>query len=220
MKHPKSAWLPLFPSLLVLLLCAGCASTRIAIKEKFGYAKREQLVDRVQEARDGQIEAKEQISSALDQFLAMNDAQPSELETLHAKLDHEYGRSVVKAEQVGKRIKAVEQVARALFKEWKAELREYSSDTMRKASAAQLQHTQDQYERLIGMMKSAQATMTPVLATFKDHVLFLKHNLNARAIASLQGNVTELRAEVTEMIAEMEVSIAEADAFIEQMQGG
>src|SRR5262249_5722351 len=39
---------------------AGCSSTRIAIAEKFGYAKREQLVDRVQEARDGQQEAKKQ----------------------------------------------------------------------------------------------------------------------------------------------------------------
>jgi len=205
---------------LTLLLAAGCASTRIALKEKFGYAKREQLVDRVQEARDDQEEAKEQFNSALDQFLAVTRAQPSELESVYSRLNREYEKSIAQAADVRDRIKAVEQVAKALFEEWEDELDEYSSDSLRRASEQQLEDTRTQYARLLGKMKQAEATMDPVLAAFKDQVLFLKHNLNAQAIASLQTNVAELQSDVTRLIAEMEISIAEANAFIEQMQGG
>ena len=59
----------------------------------------------------------------------------------------------------------------------------------------------------------------PVLAVFHDRVLFLKHNLNARAIASLGGETDDIEADVSDLIAEMERSIAEADAFIKEMQG-
>ena len=59
-----------------------------------------------------------------------------------------------------------------------------------------------------------------LLAAFNDQVLFLKHNLNARAIASLDSTVLELEGEVTRLIEEMNASIAEANAFIESMNAG
>jgi hypothetical protein len=49
-------------------------------------------------------------------------------------------------------------------------------------------------------------------------VLFLKHNLNARAISSLQQNAGQIQGNVRTLVREMEASIAEANAFIEQMQ--
>jgi hypothetical protein len=66
-------------------------------------------------------------------------------------------------------------------------------------------------------MKAAEAKMAPVLVAFKDQVLFLKHNLNARAIASLQTNVNQIQGDVSRLVAEMEASINEANQFIEQM---
>jgi hypothetical protein len=59
--------------------------------------------------------------------------------------------------------------------------------------------------------------MTPVLSAFKDQVLFLKHNLNARAVASLSDTVKGIEGDVGRLIAEMNASIAEANQFIEQM---
>lgn len=69
-------------------------------------------------------------------------------------------------------------------------------------------------------MERAERKMAPVLEAFQDQVLFLKHNLNARAIASLEGTVDELETDVDQLIRDMEASIAEANAFIEQMQAG
>jgi hypothetical protein len=59
--------------------------------------------------------------------------------------------------------------------------------------------------------------MKPVLAAFKDHVLFLKHNLNAQAIASLKGELDTIEDSVAALVFDMEKSIKEANEFIEQM---
>ena len=67
-------------------------------------------------------------------------------------------------------------------------------------------------------MKDAASKMDPVLAAFKDQSLFLKHNLNARAIASLETDLAKVKTEVAELIQEMEASIAEANAFIDSLQ--
>ena len=50
-----------------------------------------------------------------------------------------------------------------------------------------------------------------------DRVLYLKHNLNARSIAALDGETVSLEADVARLIEEMEASIAAADAFIQTM---
>ena len=200
------------------LALTACSSTRIALAEQFGYAKREQLVSRVEEARDGQEAAKQQFESALAEFIAVTGATDAELEGKYNKLKKELERSASKAEAVNDRIKSVENVGEALFKEWKAELDQYQSSTLRAQSEQQLRDTRVNYDRLVGAMKTAAGKMDPVLAAFNDQVLFLKHNLNARAVAALQGNVSQLQGEITALVAEMEASIAEANRFIEGMK--
>lgn len=195
----------------------GCASTSMAIKEKFGYAKREQLVDGVQKARDAQEKAKEQFASALDEFIAVTQVDAGDLERTYKRLNSAFESSEKRANKVRDRITSVERVANALFREWEAELGQYSSETLRASSQQQLDATRTEYSGLLRAMKKAEGTMDPVLAAFSDQVLFLKHNLNARAIASLEGTVGELEAEIGVLIRDMEASIAEANAFIDSM---
>lgn len=202
----------------------ACSTATIAAKEAFGYAKREQLVDRVEDARDAQGQAKQQFASALEQFLSVTGAGGSastkDLEAKYAKLKDALASSEKRAAAVRSRITDTKNVADALFKEWGKELGQYSSAAMKQASQRQLDDTKAQYQRLIGAMDDAAAKMDPVLAAFRDQVLFLKHNLNARAIASLQTTSDQLGADVAALIKEMESSIAEADAFIAAMKPG
>jgi len=57
-----------------------------------------------------------------------------------------------------------------------------------------------------------------VLATFRDQVLYLKHNLNARAIASLSDTHRELESDISRLISDMEASIREAESFIKELK--
>ena len=67
-------------------------------------------------------------------------------------------------------------------------------------------------------MKRARSRIDPVLQVFQDHVLFLKHNLNARALASLKHEVSSIEGKVDVLIRDMETAIAEAGRFIATMQ--
>ena len=77
--------------------------------------------------------------------------------------------------------------------------------------------TRKRYDVLMVAMKGAETKMTPVLGAFGDQVLFLKHNLNAQAITSLQDTVVKIESDVGKLIEEMQKSIAEADSFIASM---
>jgi Skp family chaperone for outer membrane proteins len=212
-----------FLLLACLLFASGCSSTGIAIREQFGYAKREQLVNRVSDARDSQTAAKAQFESALAEFLAVagsSDAKTSELEARYKSLRTEYDRSESRASTVRSRITDVENVASALFKEWQGELSQYSSAERRAISERQLRDTKAQYEKLLGVMKEASSRMDPVLAAFKDQVLALKHSLNAAAIASLRGEAGRIQSDVSDLIKQMQAAVDEADAFIRQMHSG
>ena len=208
---------------LVLVLIAsmltlpGCQSAYYSTMEMFGHPKREILVDRVEDARDSQTEVKEQFQSALEKFSQVVNFEGGELEQKYNELKKEYERSQSKSKKVASRIADVKNVANALFEEWQKELEQYSSQEYRTKSEQQLNETRQRYEKLIGAMERAHEKIAPVLVVFKDQVLFLKHNLNAQAVASLQGELATMEADIGALIREMEVSIAEADAFIEQM---
>src|SRR4030095_13602381 len=95
-----------------------------------------------------------------------------DLESKYTHVSAELEKSEARAHAVHQRIAAVEEVAEALFKEWEAELAQYTQETLRRASARQLAQTRQRYTPLIRTMKRAEATMAPVLATFRDQVLF------------------------------------------------
>ena len=209
------------PTLLVCaLLGAGCSSIYYHAMEKIGFAKREILVDRVADAQKSQTTAKAQFASALEQFLAVTQTGGGDLQRKYDELNRECTRSEDRAKEVRSRIAAVDDVADALFHEWKQELRHYSDASLRAESQRQLDATRRRYDDLLRLMRRAADRMEPVLATFRDQVLFLKHNLNARAIASLDTTTRTLEADISRLIADMEVSIRESDTFIQSLKSG
>lgn len=71
---------------------------------------------------------------------------------------------------------------------------------------------------MIAAMRRAEARIEPVLAPLRDQVMYLKHSLNAQAVAALEGELRTVQADVDQLIRELNQAIAEADAFIAQMQ--
>jgi hypothetical protein len=201
-------------------LLSACESAYYGVQEQFGNLKNDILVDRVEDAMDAQEDAKEEFKDALQQFEAVVGVPESELKSVYNRLNDAYEDAADKASAVSSRIESVEDVAEDLFDEWQEELAEISNASLRSKSNAQLQASKRNYAGLIKAMKRAESRMEPVLTSFNDHVLFLKHNLNAQAIASLQGDLSGIESDVGRLIAEMEKSIAEAQSFIKSMEGG
>lgn len=205
-------------SLCIVGGLAGCQTAYYETMERFGVHKRDILVDNIEDARDSQEAAKEQFASALEEFIAVLNFEGGELESKYNSLNRELERSEARADDVRNRIADVERVAGALFREWEEELEQYSSAELRRSSQQQLHETQRRYESLIGAMHRAESRLEPALVPFRDHVLFLKHNLNAQAVASLQDELVVIESDVSALISEMEAAIAEADEFIQDMK--
>ena len=201
-----------------LLTLAGCQSAYYSAMEKVGLHKRDILVDRVEDARDSQQDAKEQFKDALERYRSVVQVDGGELEERYEALNSEFEASENSAREVRDRIDAVEDVAEALFKEWKQELDEYSNASLRATSQRNLERTQKDYRVLLQRMKAAEKRIDPVLDVLRDQVLFLKHNLNARAIGALKGEYRTLEGNVDQLLAEMQRAIDEADVFIRQLQ--
>jgi PAS domain-containing protein len=205
--------------LLAPTLLTGCSTIAYEAQERLlGLEKRDILVDRVEDAAKAQNEAKEEFADALEAFRAVVDVDGGELEATYDRLSRAFDRAEGQADDARNRVASVKRVARDLFREWEGELGDYQDAGLRRSSERQLRETQARYDELAEKMDDATASMDPVLRVFSDRVLFLKHNLNARSIAALDGETAELEADVARLIAEMEQSISAADDFIQTMR--
>lgn len=201
----------------VLAAVCGCSTMYYSTMEKFGQEKRDILVKRVDAARDSQQETQEVFKDALEQFGAVVKFDGGNLQKQYDKMSAELERCEDRAEDVSTRIDDVDRVARDLFREWAAEAKQYQNAEYRRDSEAKLRDTQRNYERMLKAMRNAESKIEPVLSVFRDQVLYLKHNLNAKALASLQDEAAQIETDVNRLIQDLSAAIAEADRFIQQM---
>jgi hypothetical protein len=202
----------------LVLFSVGCSKAYYGAMEKVGIHKRDILVDRVENARDAQSEAQEQFKNALEQFGAVVKIESTGLKDAYEKLNAEYEASEKAAKNVSDRIEKVESVAEDLFLEWEEELKLYKNAEMRRSSAQKLQDTRKRYQEMLASMHRAEKSMTPVLSTFQDNILFLKHNLNAQAIGSLRSEFSNLKVEIEGLIKNMSDAIQTSNRFIEDFK--
>ena len=217
MKTPQRALLVLM-TLFALVGFSGCSTVYFNTMEKLGFEKRDLLVDRVEDTRDAQEEARETFRSSLERFQNAVATPDTELKARYDDISDAYDDSMDAAENVRDRIDRVETVSEALFEEWEDELDQYESASLRQSSEEQLGETRAQYEKLINRMHEAEARMEPVLDAFEDQVLYLKHNLNAQAIGALENELGRISGDVDNLIRNMEASIAESERFIRQFR--
>jgi chromosome segregation ATPase len=199
-------------------LVAGCSTTYYDVWQKLGYEKRDILVSRVQAGRDAQDDAKKQFTTTLQEFEATTNFNGGDLEAEYNKLNSAYESCKSRADAVSAKINSIDKVAHDMFAEWEGELSQYQDENLRNSSAQKLADTKARYAQLITIMRKSESSMTPVLGAFHDQVLYLKHNLNAAAIASLQSTAQGINTDVQKLIDDMNASIKEADSFIGQMK--
>lgn len=202
----------------VAIGAAACDRLYYSAMKKIGKEKRDILVGRVKAARGAQAEAKEEFKSALERFQAIVEVEGGSLEEKYTKLNAELERSEDRAKQVKDRIDAVRDVSKDLFKEWHDELNKYTDRTLRAESERELRETRRRTEALIAAMVKANARIEPILRPLRDRVLFLKHNLNARALGALTRELGTVQTGVDELVVDMQRAITEADAFIAAME--
>ena len=179
-----------------------------------GDHKRAIVVYQVEQACVNLQETRTEFEDALQRFKTLVNVNDTALEHRYHQLNRKYQFCRAKSEAVSARIRSIEEVSEALFAEWEKELNEYSNRTLKNHSKQQLKLARQNYARLMKALRMAEAKIHPVLSAFKDQVLYLKHNLNAQAIAALQHEVVVIGIDIAQLIQAMEHTIAEASRFV------
>ena len=200
--------------LLLAMCCAGCRNLYYSAWEKLGKEKRDLLQSKVQQVRDDQGAAAQQLKDALTRLQELYGAQGTDLEKTYKKLQSDYESSVSKAATVRSRIRQMDQIAHDLFAEWQKEADSIGTASLRQSSLDKLEQTRTRYAALYTTTTRAEQNIEPVLSKFHDYVLYLKHNLNAQAMGTIQTEARSIQGDINKLIADMHASIQEADTFI------
>ena len=197
---------------------SACDRLYYKAMRKVGFEKRDILVKRVKEARESQARGQTEFKTALERLKEIVDVEGGDLEKTYDRLNKELERSEDRARDIHDRVSAVRDVSKDLFKEWQGELGKYSDRTLRAESERELRDTRRRTEALIVRMEQVEKKIDPVLEPLRDRVLFLKHNLNARALGALTKELAAVSDDVDALIADMQQAIGEADAYLKSME--
>ena len=206
------------PVMFSLLLITGCTSIYNATMEGvFGYEKRELFKKSVTALQSEQKDAQKEFKDALTRLKELYGFHGGELESVYEKVKSSYERCDGEAKAVHTRIENMEDLAKSMFSEWETDIQQYTNPNLAATSRDQLRLTKDRYAQLSRTVREAESAMQPVLGQLKDNVLFLKHNLNASAIGSLQGEASGIQKQIEQLLTQMNTAIAASDSFIKTL---
>ena len=205
-------------SLITAISFSGCANNvYYAGMEKAGFHKRDIMVSRVEKVQDSQEDAQEEFKSALEKFEELVKVDDSNLKSVYENFNDQYEDAEDAANDLSSKIDKLEDVSLSLFEEWEEELSLYQNQKLKAQSQTKLRDTKSKYKKMMSSMRSSEKRMEPVLKTFRDNVLILKHSLNAQAIGALKGEFGSLKNDVKVLVSQMNQSIKESDKFIKEM---
>jgi hypothetical protein len=211
--------------ILPLILFYSCANpikkavnnVKYSAWESVGVEKRDLFKREVNNVKEEQEDTQEAFKNALEQLKEVYAFDGGNLEREQKKLQASYNHAYKQSQDVHERIEKVDQVAKDLFEEWSGEIDEIKTSELRKKSSQQLSETKDRYGDLRKKLVKSESKIEPVLNRLHDQVLFLKHNLNAQAIAGLKVEGSKIESEISKLMKEMASSNKEAEDFIKSL---
>jgi hypothetical protein len=203
--------------LLPALVISSCNSIYYAAMEKLGREKRDILVKRILTVKKDQQETGEQLKSTLDVFKEVTGFDGGNLEKTYNRLHDSLEHCKDRAKELHDHVNSVDDVAKRMFSEWKGEINDMRNVTLKRQSQTLLTNAQRQHSGYMRQMRATETKINPVLQAFNDQVVFLKHNLNARAISSLKKTSVDLDLQANDLIGEINESSNEADQYIKTL---
>ena len=199
------------------LLLSGCHSTYYKAMSTLGKEKRDILVQRIKDAKKDQDQTKQQLQTTMQSFQALTGFQGGSLEKSYKRLNSDYESAASQADKLHDKIQSIDQVSNDLFKEWQGEINAMDNGKLKSQDTVMLRNAKTRQATYMRAMRSTEDHIAPVLKAFQDQVLFLKHNLNSRAIGSLKSTSAGLQGDVSDLIQSIDASSREADKLISSL---
>lgn len=186
--------------------------------EMVGVEKRDLFKKEVKKVQSSQEDTSEAFKDALEKLQKIYSFDGGNLERQYKSLNSSYEDAQKEVASVHDRVKTLETTAEDLFKEWEGEIQQISAADLRRKSSENLRATRQHYHQFHASLKKSEKSMDPVLQKLKDHVLYMKHNLNAKAIAGLKVESDKIQNDIAALIKSMNDSIAQAESFAKTIE--
>jgi len=128
-----------------------------------------------------------------------------------ARLDN----SEAQAENLRDAIDPMNANAERVFKQWAADLREFTSPTMLKRSEARLEATRARYEKVREAAEGAHEALVEINRVMRDHALFLGHDLNADSLDAVKADVKEMAEDAGKLESSLDHCMETARAYVD-----
>jgi len=205
------------PLIVVTLLLVGCESAYYKAMRTLGKEKRDILVQRIKDAKNDQDQTRQKLQTTMESFQALTGFQGGSLEKSYQRLNSDYESASSQAAKLHDKIQSIDQVSNDLFKEWQGEISAMDNGKLKSQDTIMLRNAKTRQATYMRAMRRTEDQITPVLKAFHDQVLFLKHNLNARAIGSLKSTSAGLQSDVAGLVQSIDASSQEADKLISSL---
>ena len=181
--------------------------------EMLGVQKRDLLKRDIAATRETQKDAGEKFEDALDKLRRLYALPDGQLESQYRAVKSSFETSAHKAGLVRASREKMQITAGDLFKEWEGEIDQITAPDLKRLSRQKLRTSRAKFADLDRSLDVAERRMTPVLTHLKDHVLYLKHNLNAESLTSLRREHDRIATDIDQLVRDMNRAIARADEF-------
>ena len=193
------------------------SSAKYSAYEMIGMEKRDLFKKEVGNVQEEQEDTSEAFKDALTQLKEIYHFDGGDLERQYKKFNSAYEDADEESTELKARVAKVDKVASDLFEEWQNEMKEIKDSDLRAKSSEKFRETKKRYKSLEQKLQTSQKKIDPVLAKLKDQVLFLKHNLNAKAIAGLKSESGKIESDIEDLIQDVEKSSREAEELIKTL---
>lgn len=207
----KIMLLPLLPAVV------ACTTVDPYAELDYGQLTREQLTASIEDARDTQTAVRAQFDATLDQFVTLVSADRNNWQTAFDQLKAEYAANQAQAAIIRSLIEDVESHSADLFNEWESELALFQDQNLRFKRELDLQEARRQCGQLLLSLHATENRMIPVLSAFRDYLVFLQDNLDARTVASLQPELAAMAGNIADLFYNIDSTIVESDEFLAEL---
>jgi phosphoenolpyruvate-protein kinase (PTS system EI component) len=83
--------------------------------------------------------------------------------------------------------------ADAFFAHWQQDLQKFQNDDMKKRSQDRLDKTRERFKEIDKTADEARASYQPLMATLRDHDLYLSNDLNQEAVKTLSKDAKDIK---------------------------
>ncbi|MCK6460067.1 MAG: DUF2959 domain-containing protein [Planctomycetes bacterium] len=201
---------------LVLAGLPACSMVNDLIKGKTGPADVDDLVAAVENVHKELDASKGAMLAAVQELQTVTAPDFSgDAVKAYEKLVDTVENSEDQADELRNRIEKMQAEAVPVFDQWTKDLEAYSNPEMRQRSQARLSAARERYDAVVAAVEPVLVEYEAINQSFRDHVLFLKHDMNPAALATIQDDVRRIAKDAASLDGRFNSGRAAAMAYVE-----